>query len=67
MKVTAAYKNEQGGEKMKIFRVTKYNAQDPLLTWDFSIEKEARAFAAWKNASAEGAQHSEVSEVEEEE
>ncbi len=52
---------------MKIFRVTKYNAQDPLLTWDFSIEKEARAFAAWKNASAEGAQHSEVSEVEEEE
>lgn len=49
---------------MKIFRVTKFNAQDPFLTWDFRTEEEARAFAAWENASVEGAQHSEVSEVE---
>lgn len=47
---------------MKIFRVTKYNAQDPFLFWDFWTEKEARAFAKRQNASVEGAEHYEVSE-----
>ena len=51
---------------MKIFRVTKYNAQVPsrFLFWDFWTEKEARAFAKRQNASVEGAEHYEVSEVE---
>ena len=49
---------------MKKWQVTKFNAQVPVCVWDCMTEKEARAFAKRQNASVEGAEHYEVSEVE---